>query len=92
MKTKEEILESVFPITFGIVGIGWHQIDNEQKQDLINAVQEFADQETSTLYTRAQMIEFGEKVKEECLKGVWYKEGFDYENIQSINIENLLKK
>lgn len=50
------------------------------------------EQNTDLVYTRAQMIEFGEKVREECLKGVWYKEGLDYENIQSINIENLLKK
>jgi hypothetical protein len=35
---------------------------------VLNLMQTFADQETSELHTRAQMIEFGEKVKMECLK------------------------
>lgn len=54
----------------------------------------YADQETSTLYTRAQMIEFGEKVREKCSdKCHTINDPFKiYEEIQSINIKNLLNK
>lgn len=42
----------------------------------------YKNQETSTLYTRAQMIEFGEKVREECSDKSRVKtcsnQGYDY--------------
>lgn len=42
LKTADQLLENVFPITHGITGIGWHQIDNEQKQELIEAMETYA--------------------------------------------------
>jgi hypothetical protein len=50
-------------------------------------------QQTSTLYTRAQMIEFGEKVKSECLLTIWNLDTPDRprKDMESINIENLFK-
>lgn len=48
-KTAEKILENVFPVTQGIIGIGWHQIGDEQQQEFILAMEEYANLRTASL-------------------------------------------
>lgn len=47
--TADKILENVFPVTHGIIGIGWHQIGDEQHEDFITAMETYANLRTASL-------------------------------------------
>lgn len=100
-KTKGEILNKNSQENSGFSDFETHVYSGSNKDEVISnvycAMQTFADQETSTLYTRAQLLEFGEKVREECAEQARALDSgpsheVDKQSILIINIENILNK
>lgn len=79
MKSKEEILAEKMRLMPS--SIDRYKNDNSYRvgvNECLAAMQKYADQQTSTLYTRAQLLEFGEKVRQECASKATliYHDGF----------------